>query len=94
MTGFPAATDSGSSSEIRWACFFDPAVANAITGFGQQMLHWTRDAFEAEGVAVLYGDTDSVFVQLRAEGEADGEASALRESVCLQARTDDDVFRA
>jgi len=47
------------------ACrFFDPEVANAITGFGQQILHWTRDAFEAAGVPVLYGDTDSVFVQL------------------------------
>jgi DNA polymerase-2 len=47
--------------------FFEPQVANAITGFGGQILHWTRDAFEAAGVAVLYGDTDSVFVQL-AEG--------------------------
>ena len=43
------------------ACrFFDPAVANAITGFGQQTLHWTADAFAAAGVRVLYGDTDSV----------------------------------
>jgi DNA polymerase-2 len=44
--------------------FFDPDVANAITGFGQQTLRWTREAFEEEGVHVLYGDTDSVFVQL------------------------------
>src|SRR5262245_19214694 len=51
--------------------FFEPAIANAITGFGQQILHWTRDAFEAAGVAVLYGDTDSVFVQLT--GESDPE---------------------
>jgi DNA polymerase-2 len=50
--------------------FFDPAIANAITGFGQQTLHWTADAFEAAGVRVLYGDTDSVFVQLRDEGDA------------------------
>jgi len=62
------------------ACrFFDPAVANAITGFGQQTLHWTRDAFEAAGVRVLYGDTDSVFVQLR--GDDPGEAEALRAAV-------------
>jgi len=47
------------------ACrFFDPEIANAITGFGQQILGWTRDAFESAGVRVLYGDTDSVFVQL------------------------------
>jgi DNA polymerase-2 len=63
--------------------FFEPAIANAITGFGQQILAWTRDAFEAEGVEVLYGDTDSVFVKLRAEsGEgARREAEALRERV-------------
>jgi DNA polymerase-2 len=45
------------------ACrFFDPAVANAITGFGQQTLRWTAEAFAEAGVDVLYGDTDSVFV--------------------------------
>jgi DNA polymerase II len=67
------------------ACrFFDPEVANAITGFGQQTLRWTRDAFEAEGVRVLYGDTDSVFVRLRAARPgalAHEEAEALRQRV-------------
>ena len=47
--------------------FFDPAVANAITSFGQQILGWTREAFEARGVEILYGDTDSVFVALEPE---------------------------
>lgn len=64
--------------------FFDPAIANAITGFGQQTLHWTRDEFEREGVEVLYGDTDSVFVQLRSAGfgaEARDEAAKLRDRV-------------
>ncbi len=64
--------------------FFDPDVANAITGFGQQTLHWTRDAFEKEGVAVIYGDTDSVFVRLAAKGTAAlvrAEAEVLRERV-------------
>lgn len=42
--------------------FFDPALANAITGFGKEMLLWTRDALEQRGHRVLYGDTDSVFV--------------------------------
>jgi DNA polymerase II len=59
------------------ACrFFDPAIANAITSFGQQTLHWTRAAFEAEGASVLYGDTDSVFVQLTAEDLAAAHAQA------------------
>ncbi|HXZ86730.1 MAG TPA: DNA polymerase II, partial [Myxococcota bacterium] len=64
------------------ACrFFDPAIANAITGFGQQTLAWTREALAAQGVRTLYGDTDSVFVQLRSAGTADearAEAEELR----------------
>ena len=55
--------------------FFDPAVANAITSFGQQTLRWTRDAFVELGLRVLYGDTDSVFVEI-AERE---QIEALRE---------------
>jgi DNA polymerase-2 len=47
------------------ACrFFSPEVANAITGFGQQTLHWSREAFLERGIRVLYGDTDSIFVGL------------------------------
>jgi DNA polymerase-2 len=63
--------------------FFDPDIANAITGFGQQTLRWTQEAFEASGVAVLYGDTDSVFIQLRSasDGAARMEAEGLRAEV-------------
>jgi DNA polymerase-2 len=64
------------------ACrFFDPEVANAITHFGQQVLGWTRDEFESEGYRVLYGDTDSVFVELPASAEGENPralAEALR----------------
>jgi DNA polymerase-2 len=67
------------------ACrFFDPEIANAITGFGQQTLAWTRDAFAELGVPTLYGDTDSVFVQLASTGSgatARAEAERLREAV-------------
>ena len=61
--------------------FFDSEIANAITGFGQQTLHWTRDAFREEGVTVLYGDTDSVFVQLEGGADERARAEALRERV-------------
>ncbi len=60
--------------------FFEPAVANAITGFGQEILRRTREAFEAEGVDVIYGDTDSVFVKLDGDG-ARADAAALRDRV-------------
>lgn len=64
--------------------FFDPAVANAITSFGQQTLAWTRESFEAAGVQVLYGDTDSVFVRLDTDTpgpKSEKRAEALRKRV-------------
>ena len=44
--------------------FYSPETANAITGFGQKILRWTRDVLEKQGYSVLYGDTDSLFVDL------------------------------
>ena len=45
------------------ACrFYNPAIANSITGMGKHMLLWSKAWFEAAGFAVLYGDTDSLFV--------------------------------
>jgi DNA polymerase-2 len=68
------------------ACrFFDPAVANAITTFGQQTLRWTQQAFEAQGLRVLYGDTDSVFVLLGA-GAPDAETLRARAEADVAAR--------
>jgi DNA polymerase-2 len=37
-------------------------LAGAITSFGKKFLTMSRDFFEARGLQVLYGDTDSVFV--------------------------------
>jgi DNA polymerase-2 len=42
--------------------FAGSALAGAITGFGQYLLHWTRDRLAQRGYTVLYGDTDSLFV--------------------------------
>src|SRR5690606_5639686 len=59
------------------ACrFYNPALANSITGMGREMLLWSKRWFESRGFTVLYGDTDSLFVhsgrddpeQARAEG--------------------------
>ena len=46
------------------ACrFADDELAGAITEFGHYILRWTRDWLERQpGCRVLYGDTDSVFV--------------------------------
>jgi DNA polymerase-2 len=57
------------------ACrFFNPALANAITGTGREMLLWSKLWFQAAGYRVLYGDTDSLFVE-----SAIANADAARE---------------
>jgi DNA polymerase-2 len=62
------------------ACrFHDPRLANAITGFGREVLLWCRRRIEADGRRVLYGDTDSLFVET---GEKDAAAArALGETL-------------
>ena len=42
--------------------FYNPALVNAITGTGRELLLWSKAWFEAAGFKVLYGDTDSLFV--------------------------------
>src|SRR5262249_46403410 len=55
------------------ACrFYDPRLANAISSFGREVLLWCRGFITAEGRAVLYGDTDSLFV---ASGAADADGA-------------------
>jgi DNA polymerase II len=45
------------------ACrFYNPALANSITGSGREILLWSKRWFEDAGFRVLYGDTDSLFV--------------------------------
>lgn len=65
------------------ACrFHNPEIANAITGQGRHFLQWSRDWFEQRGYAVLYGDTDSVFVS---SGMADsGAAQALGPQLAVE----------
>jgi DNA polymerase-2 len=41
---------------------FFPAVANAITHFGQLLIRESAELVAARGYAVIYGDTDSLFV--------------------------------
>jgi len=55
-------------------------LAGAITSFGKKCLHFARDFFVARGYRVLYGDTDSVFVELHKTTDVpfcDGMAALL-----------------
>jgi DNA polymerase-2 len=70
------------------ACrFHESALANAITQAGQALLRWTKARAEALGHRVLYGDTDSLFVESGAA--ADEEAQAVGRA--LVRRLNDDL---
>ena len=45
--------------------FFDTRLASSITLRGHEIMARTRALIEAEGYAVIYGDTDSTFVWLK-----------------------------
>ncbi len=59
--------------------FYSPETSNAITGFGQKILRWTQSVLDREGYQVLYGDTDSLFVDLGKEPDAKKAAERGRE---------------
>lgn len=60
------------------ACrFYNPALANSITGSGKALLLWSKHWFEDAGFRVLYGDTDSLFVESALDEEAALKRGAL-----------------
>jgi DNA polymerase-2 len=69
------------------ACrFHDARLANAITGFGREVLLWCKARIEQRGLRVLYGDTDSLFVE---SGEVDpGLARDLGERLAADLNRD------
>jgi DNA polymerase-2 len=72
------------------ACrFHSPAVANAITGFGREILLWSKWRAEERGHEVLYGDTDSLFVL----SGADDPEDARRAGRSLVERLNEDLDR-
>ena len=56
--------------------FFSPAIANAITLTGQRLIHLAADEVRRLGHTVIYGDTDSLFVDVRESNTARAEAQA------------------
>lgn len=68
------------------ACrFFNPALANSITGLGKEMLLWSKRWFESAGFMVLYGDTDSLFVRSGRDDPREACEEALRLAASLNA---------
>lgn len=56
------------------ACrFYNPEISNAITHTGQQIIKLTTKKVEEMGYEVIYGDTDSVFINTKAADEEGAE---------------------
>ena len=60
--------------------FYDPRVCSSITLRGHEIIQRTRDWIISQGLDVIYGDTDSVFVWL-GNNRTDGDAQATGESL-------------
>ncbi len=68
------------------ACrFYNPALANSITGAGREVLLWSQRWFENAGFQVLYGDTDSLFVESPGGNPADTQEHGRRLALALNA---------
>ena len=72
------------------ACrFYNPHIANAITAFGRRILVWSQERVEAYGHRVLYGDTDSIFI----DSGTDDPDEAWSTGTALVGRLNDDLSR-
>ena len=68
------------------ACrFHNPALANAITGQGRDLLLWSKAWFESAGFDVLYGDTDSLFVHSGSDDPVQAREQGSKLAVALNA---------
>jgi DNA polymerase II len=63
--------------------FFDWRLVNSITKRGHQILTQSRDYLEAQGIPVIYGDTDSLFLWIGDEHSAQ-EAEAVGHRLCVE----------
>ena len=74
------------------ACrFFNPALANSITGTGRDILLWSKRWFETAGYEVLYGDTDSLFVRSGVDDAGTALTSARQLAAALNADLERDI---
>ncbi|GAB1483449.1 DNA polymerase II [Treponema sp.] len=65
-------------------------LAGAITSFARKWLEFSRDYFVEKGLHVLYGDTDSLFVQIPLESKVDplSLAQGINEALRFSIRTE------
>lgn len=68
-------------------------LAGAITSFGKVCLLFARDFFRAKGFRVLYGDTDSVFVEMHEAGDDDSGSALKNQSEAMATELNESLAR-
>lgn len=63
--------------------FYHHELPEAITGTGQWILKTTIEYLESEGFEIVYGDTDSIFVKVKASGNIFSIGNSIVEKVNL-----------
>ena len=58
--------------------FYHPHLPTAITGTGHRLLLGSKDYLEGKGYEVVYGDTDSLFVQLKTNEGTNAAQNGIR----------------
>ncbi|MBT8380955.1 MAG: DNA polymerase II, partial [Ignavibacteria bacterium] len=58
--------------------FYHPHLPTAITGTGHQLLLGSKDYLKKNGYEVVYGDTDSLFVQLKKDEGKEAAQNGMR----------------
>ncbi len=62
--------------------YFNMQIGNAITTFGQEIIKLTRRKVEEKGFKVIYGDTDSIFIETdKTQIEAEQLAETIPEEI-------------
>ncbi|MBI9101018.1 MAG: DNA polymerase II [Spirochaetales bacterium] len=63
--------------------FYHPDLPTAITGTGQWILRTTSEFIRKKGFRVIYGDTDSVFVEIKADRPDSDNDKTVDQGSCL-----------
>ena len=58
--------------------FFNLDIANAITSFGRMIVKETAEKIKEKGYNVIYGDTDSVFVETNAKSYEEAKETGIK----------------